>query len=98
MLVEAAAQLRPVDDASAALVVELVMRAAAAGDAIALRILAAGEHLNALGVEYADEPDDRTWQAVQVIHDGGTPRARSESGKAAAEDQSPLDSTGVRTA
>lgn len=75
MFGEAAEMLRPVDDAGAGLVVELVIRAAAAGDEAALRILAAREHLNALGVEYADELDDRTWQAVHTRHAGGTPRA-----------------------
>lgn len=74
MFAEAAAQLRPVDDVGAHLVVELVMRAAADGDETALRILVAREHLNALGVAYPDELDDRTWQAVRVTHAGGTPR------------------------
>jgi len=80
MFAEAAAQLRPVDDAGAALVVELVMRAAADGDETALRILAAREHLNALGVEYVDELDDRTWEAVRVTHAGGTPPTTRQAG------------------
>jgi len=80
MFAEAAAQLRPVDDVGAALVVELVMRAAADGDEAALRILAAREHLNAIGVEYPDELDDRTWEAVRTTHAGGTPRATRPAG------------------
>jgi hypothetical protein len=75
MFAEAAAMMRPVDDAGAGLVVELVMRAAAEGDENALRTLAAREHLNALGVEYPEELDDRTWQAVRTTYAGGTPRA-----------------------
>ena len=51
------------------------MRAAADGDETALRILAAREHLNALGVEYAEELDDRTWEGVRTTHAGKTPRA-----------------------
>lgn len=58
---ELAEQLRPVDDVGAHLVVELVVRAAVAGDESALRILTWREHLNAVGVEYVDE---RTWDAV----------------------------------
>lgn len=84
MFGEAAEMLRPIDDAGAGLVVELVIRAAAAGDAAALRILAAREHLNAFGVEYADELDDRTWQAVHVTHAGGTPRVRAAGADRAA--------------
>lgn len=78
MFAEAAAMIRPVDDVGAGLVVELVMRAAADGDETALRILAAREHLNALGVEHPQELDDRTWQAVRVTHAGGTSRAASQ--------------------
>ncbi|WIB16293.1 hypothetical protein DEJ34_03930 [Curtobacterium sp. MCPF17_050] len=80
MFAEAAAMMRPVDDAGAGLVVELVMRAAADGDENALRILAAREHLNALGVEHPEELDDRTWEAVRVTHTGGTPRALTTGG------------------
>lgn len=74
MFAEAAEQLRPVDDAGGALLVELVLRAARAGDETALRILTWREHLNALGVEHPEELDERTWDAVYRTHAGGTPR------------------------
>ncbi|MFJ3383613.1 MULTISPECIES: hypothetical protein [unclassified Curtobacterium] len=78
---ELAEQLRPVDSSGAELVVELLMRMAAAGDESALRILTWREHLNAMGVEYADELDDRTFDAVCRTHAGSVPQS-SASGAA----------------
>lgn len=80
MFAEAAEMLRPVDEAGQALLVELVLRAARAGDETALRILTWREHLNAVGVEYVDELDDRTWDAVYRTHEGATPRATRPAG------------------
>lgn len=51
------------------------MRAAADGDETTLRILAACEHRNALGVEYAEDIDDWSWQAVRTTDADGTQRA-----------------------
>lgn len=75
MFPEAAATMPPTDDAGAHLLVELVIRAAADGDETTPRILAAREHLNPLGVEYAGDIDDRSWRAVRTTHADGTPRA-----------------------
>ncbi len=51
------------------------MRAAAAGDESALRILTWREHLNAVGVVFPEDINETLWAAVKPTHDGGTPRA-----------------------
>jgi hypothetical protein len=71
---ELAEQLRPVEMSEAELLAELVVRAAAEGDESALRILTWREHLNAVGVVFPEDIDDRLWDAVRTTHDGGTPR------------------------
>ncbi|KTR11060.1 hypothetical protein [Curtobacterium citreum] len=76
---ELAEQLRPVDAAGGELVVELLMRMAAAGDESALRILTWREHLNAVGVEFVDELDERTFDAVCRTHAGSVPRSSSST-------------------
>lgn len=69
-----AERLRPVEQSEAELVAELVVRAAAAGDESALRILTWREHLQAVGVERPEDISDRLWDAVETTHAGGTPR------------------------
>lgn len=71
---ELAEQLRPLEMPDVELVAELLVRAAADGDESALRILTWREHLNALGVVFPEDIDERTWTAVKTTHGGGTPR------------------------
>jgi len=74
---EFAEQLRPVEVSEAELLAELVVCAAADGDERALRILTRREHLNAVGVVFPEDIDERLWAAVKTTHEGGTPRAMS---------------------